>query len=122
MLSPAQTIAADAAKPWYGQIFQCEPCANAIKSALAKAGYKGAVVKILTTFERSKKGKYNPLRCEGWEDPNEVISTHGDHCGVVVDGLYYDNLHHDGLPEQVWLPQFKGMFDFPAEIVETKEF
>lgn len=50
-----------------------------------------------------------------------VISENGTHYGVKCyeTGLVYDNLHPYGLPEELWLCDFDGLFPiepFPLRI------
>lgn len=79
----------------------CFPCAEAMSRALSAAGYSGEVLTLLweeATFVMSKR-----------HGPEEAVGDNGQHAGVLVDGLVYDNIGRgNGLPEKDWIADFEA--------------
>jgi hypothetical protein len=66
-------------------IFECEPCRDDLVKALTEKGISGDIIQFKDAESIfSKKA-------------GTVISTNGKHTGVVVDGLFYDNIHKTGI-------------------------
>jgi RHS repeat-associated protein len=93
-------IAAQAAQPFKNKIGKCEECAAHIKAKMQAAGEHGVVIKIV---KPTKAKEYDYIYSDS---QGKVISTNGEHFGVLANGLVYDNLHPDGLPRDQWLNDF----------------
>ncbi len=82
-------------------IFDCIPCARAIKEFLVEQGVQGKHIKLDT-------GSQDPLYGRIYDDSlGELIATTGHHEGVVVeiegDEIIVDNIHSKGIPRSVWM-------------------
>lgn len=82
-------------------IFDCIPCARAIKEFLVEQGVQGKHIKLDT-------GSQDPLYGRIYDDSvGELIATTGHHEGVVVEiegeEIMVDNIHSEGIPRSVWM-------------------
>ena len=82
-------------------IFDCIPCARAIKEFLVEQGVQGKQIKLDT-------GSQDPLYGRIYDDSvGELIATTGHHEGVVVEiegeEIMVDNIHSEGIPRSVWM-------------------
>jgi ribosomal protein L21E len=82
-------------------IFDCIPCARAVKEFLVGQGVQGKHIKLDT-------GSQDPLYGRIYDDSvGELIATTGHHEGIAiaVDGeeVVFDNIHFEGIPRSVWM-------------------
>ncbi|NJP09990.1 MAG: hypothetical protein HC866_11345 [Leptolyngbyaceae cyanobacterium RU_5_1] len=82
-------------------VFDCIPCARAIKEFLIEQGVDGKHIKLDT-------GSQDPLYGRVYDDSvGELIATTGHHEGiaVVVDGqeIVFDNVHPEGITRSAWM-------------------
>ncbi|WP_269086171.1 papain fold toxin domain-containing protein [[Phormidium ambiguum] IAM M-71] len=82
-------------------IFDCIPCARAIKEFLVERGVQGKHIKLDT-------GSQDPLYGRIYDDSvGELISTTGHHEAVVVEiegeEIVVDNIHPEGILRSVWM-------------------
>ncbi|NJK73726.1 MAG: hypothetical protein HC849_09760 [Oscillatoriales cyanobacterium RU_3_3] len=82
-------------------IFDCIPCARAIKEFLVEQRVQGKHIKLDT-------GSQDPLYGRIYDDSiGELIATTGHHEGVAVEiegeEIVVDNIHSEGIPRSVWL-------------------
>lgn len=82
-------------------IFDCIPCARAIKYFLIEAKIRAKQIEIDT-------GSQDPIYGRIYDDSiDELIATTGHHEGIAIeiDGIeiVFDNIHHQGIPRSVWL-------------------
>ena len=82
-------------------IFDCIPCARAVKEFLVRQGVQGKHIKLDT-------GSQDPLYGRIYDDSvGELIATTGHHEGIAieVDGeeVVFDNIHFEGIPRSVWM-------------------
>ena len=94
-------------------IFDCIPCARAVKEFLVGQGVQGKHIKLDT-------GSQDPLYGRIYDDSvGELIATTGHHEGIAiaVDGeeVVFDNIHFEGIPRSVW------MQNLYSPILETGE-
>jgi RHS repeat-associated protein len=86
--------------------YACKECANALQQAAINAGKSGNVIEL-----RANNGGFI------WNDvAKNSISKNGDHVGVEVDGLIYDNINPKGVPFAEW----NGQFDSAAGMATPK--
>jgi len=82
-------------------IFDCIPCARAIKEFLVDQKIPGKHIKLDT-------GSQDPLYGRIYDDSvGELIATTGHHEGVIIkiDGqeIVFDNIHPPGILRSVWM-------------------
>lgn len=82
-------------------IFDCIPCAKAIKELLIEQGVLGKHIKLDT-------GSQDPLYGRIYDDSiGELIATTGHHEGISIeiDGqeIVFDNIHSQGILRSVWM-------------------
>jgi len=82
-------------------IFDCIPCARAIKEFLVEQGVQGKHIKLNT-------GSQDPVYGRIYDDSiGELIATTGHHEGVIVEiegeEIVVDNIHSEGIPRSVWM-------------------
>lgn len=82
-------------------VFDCIPCARALKQFLMERNISGVQILLET-------GSQDPLYGRIYDDSvGELIATTGHHEGIIlqIDGqeIVYDNIHPDGIPKSVWL-------------------
>jgi Papain fold toxin 2 len=82
-------------------VFDCIPCARAIKGFLEEQQISGKHIKLDT-------GSQDPLYGRIYDDGvGELIATTGHHEGIAiaVDGqeLIFDNIHPQGLIRATWI-------------------
>jgi hypothetical protein len=82
-------------------IFDCIPCARAIREFLEEQGIPGKQIQLDT-------GSQDPLCGRIYDDSvGELIATTGHHEGIAieVDGqeLLFDNIHPQGLRRAIWI-------------------
>jgi hypothetical protein len=82
-------------------IFDCIPCARAIKEFLVAQGVQGRHIKLDT-------GSQDPLYGRIYDDSvGELIATTGHHEGVAIEideqEIVFDNIHCEGIPRSVWM-------------------
>ncbi|MBO1346547.1 MAG: hypothetical protein EBE86_003685 [Hormoscilla sp. GUM202] len=83
------------------KLFECAPCAQAIKEFLTARGISGKQIKLYTG---RAKGKYGNIYHEGLQ---RNIATNGRHEGIAVtiggEELIFDNIHHEGILREDWM-------------------
>lgn len=85
----------------FKKMFSCKEFAAAFKKILQENGIEGAEVIL-----KSDTGRI-------WsESLGKVISTNGDHVGIKVGDLIFDNLNPKGIPYKKWLDDLGA--DFPG--------
>ncbi len=85
---------------------KCMPLAKDIARDLKLEGIKGEFIDI-----ESKGGPFI------WSNKEQgSISENGKHRGVLVNGIVYDNIHREGVPEDMWIKDF----DAPGGIKMNK--
>jgi Papain fold toxin 2 len=81
-------------------IFDCIPCARAVKEFLIEEGVSGKHIKLDT-------GSQDPLYGRIYDDSIGVIATTGHHEGISleIDGqeIVFDNIHSLGILRSVWM-------------------
>ncbi len=82
-------------------IFDCIPCARAIKIFLIKQNIKGKQIIVET-------GSQDPIYGRIFDDSiRELISTTGHHQGIEInlngETIIFDNIHHQGIKKYDWL-------------------
>lgn len=82
-------------------IFDCIPCARAIKEFLREQGIPGKHIKLDT-------GSQDPLYGRIYDDSiGELIATTGHHEGIVIEiegeEIVVDNIHPQGILRSVWM-------------------
>ncbi|MBS9386300.1 MAG: hypothetical protein HEQ24_19595 [Dolichospermum sp. BR01] len=84
----------------YG-IFDCIPCARAIKEFLIRQSIHGKHIKINTNSQ-------DPIYGRIYDDSiGELIASTGHHEGVIIEinnvELVFDNIHHQGIARLNWI-------------------
>lgn len=84
----------------YG-IFDCIPCARAMKEFLVSQGVHGKHIKLDT-------GSQDPIYGRIYDDSiGELIATTGHHEGILIeiDGIevVFDNIHYQGITRLRWM-------------------
>ena len=82
-------------------IFDCIPCARAIKEFLIEQGVQGKQIKLDT-------GSQDPLYGRIYDDSvGELIATTGHHEGIILEiegqEIVFDNIHFEGIPKLIWM-------------------
>src|SRR5437762_3247853 len=95
-LEEAQAVASDIAQSYFA-VFQCVECANAICRAIGP-NPEAFAVKVVTN-----EGKGIVIY------PNEGlrVATTGQHVGIRIGDLIYDNLNPAGSPASIWPALFR---------------
>jgi Papain fold toxin 2 len=82
-------------------IFDCIPCARAIKEFLIKQGVHGKHIKLDTGSQDSLYGRIYD------DSVGELIATTGHHEAVAVEidriVIVFDNIHPEGIFRSVWM-------------------
>jgi RHS repeat-associated protein len=85
------------------KVGECEQCRDNIMASMKAAGERGEVIKL----EKEIHGKEIDTI---WSDTlQKPISNNGEHYGVKANGLVYDNIHPNGLPEDKWTDDFHAV-------------
>ncbi len=83
------------------QLFECVPCASAIKELLILRGIRGKQIQLYTG---KAKGKYGNIYHDGLQ---RNIATNGRHEGILIEidliEIIFDNIHHEGIPRNAWM-------------------
>ncbi|QLE58970.1 papain fold toxin domain-containing protein [Nostoc sp. TCL26-01] len=84
----------------YG-IFDCIPCARAIKEFLESQGVRGKYIKLDT-------GSQDPIYGRIYDDSiGELIATTGHHEGIIIQiddiEIVFDNIHYQGITRLDWM-------------------
>ena len=83
------------------QIFQCEPCASAIKNFLIQRGIRGKHIKLYTGSSEDPYGNiYHEII-------QKNIATNGRHEAIFLEiegqELVFDNIHPGGIDRISWM-------------------
>jgi RHS repeat-associated protein len=84
--------------------FQCKECASDIISMLKKEGIKGDKISL--------KAKGNRHFIVSDKHGADAVSTNGEHVGVLIEGVVYDNIHKEGIKLADWLNDFHSAYGF----------
>lgn len=104
----AQLLAAQIAAGF--GVLQCQACAEKIKEALIDASCHGVWIELVAVGGREF------MVCTAHDEGRTAISWNGRHVGVMVDGLVFDNLYHDGLAFETWLSSFAAIDGIAVKI------
>jgi hypothetical protein len=103
----------------YG-IFDCIPCARAIKEFLIRKRIKGKHIKLDT-------GSQDPIYGRIYDDSiGELIATTGHHEGVIIEinglEIVFDNIHHQGINRLDWIQNlYSPILDAGLEFQVTED-
>jgi hypothetical protein len=96
-------------------IRRCRECATELREVLATLGKKGCVLRLKTRGGRGYIVMKDPTFLLPFTaDKDEAIATSGQHFGVLVGGLVYDNIFQQGISRSAWENSFAcdiGTFD-----------
>ena len=81
------------------QVLECQEAANAIKGYLDENGVKNQIVQAESNYQYIMSNDFS------WSEP---ISINGNHYGVEVDGMVYDNIHPFGILRSQWESDLSG--------------
>jgi hypothetical protein len=104
----------------YG-IFDCIPCARAIKEFLIRQSIHGKHIKINTNSQ-------DPIYGRIYDDSiGELIATTGHHEGVIIEinnlELVFDNIHHQGITRLNWIQNlYSPILDAGLEFQITETY
>jgi hypothetical protein len=84
-------------------ILECYDCATAVMRWLAENGIEGKVIKLRTRKRKEFFIISDRLERQGI---TESITDNGQHYGVEVRGLVFDNLSSEGMTREDWLNDF----------------
>jgi Papain fold toxin 2 len=87
---------------------ECDKCAIAVMECLKDNGIEGQILQLRT------KRRNDFFIISDRYSPSESITDNGNHYGVEVLGLVFDNLSEQGLPRDQWINDFScrsGGFD-----------
>lgn len=102
-------------------IFDCIPCARAIKEFFIEQGVRGKHIKLYT-------GSQDPIYGRIYDDSvNELIATTGHHEGVAVEvnkqEIVFDNIHPEGISRSVWMENlYSPILEDGREFQVTESF
>jgi len=86
------------------QLFQCVAYALAITEFLTQRGIRFKQIKLYT---RTAKGKYGNIYHNGIQ---KNIATNSRHEAILIQiagqEIVFDNIHHEGIPREVWMANF----------------
>ncbi|NET02477.1 MAG: hypothetical protein F6K61_18305 [Sphaerospermopsis sp. SIO1G1] len=104
----------------YG-IFDCIPCARAIKEFLIRQGINGKHITLDTNSQ-------DPIYGRIYDDSiGELIATTGHHEGVIIEinevELVFDNIHHQGITQLEWIDNlYSPILDAGLEFQITETY
>ena len=104
----------------YG-IFDCIPCARAIKEFLIRQSIHGKHIKVDTNSQ-------DPIYGRIYDDSiGELIATTGHHEGVIIEinnvELVFDNIHHQGIARLNWIQNlYSPILDVGLEFQITETY
>lgn len=81
-------------------LLQCDNCARDVMLWLRKNGIEGKVLRLRT---KNRKDRYILSYRIG---DNQSITDNGQHYGVEVRGMVFDNLSAYGLSREAWINDF----------------
>jgi hypothetical protein len=99
---------------------ECQPCVRELKRVFLRNGLHGKILKLATQGGRGLIVMAHPevlIQFNVIMDTD--ISDNGNHYGVQVGLLVFDNIHKDGILRSKWVEQFDC--DVHAFSVTTKE-
>ncbi|MFM7366406.1 MAG: papain fold toxin domain-containing protein [Sphaerospermopsis kisseleviana] len=104
----------------YG-IFDCIPCARAIKEFLIRQGIHGKHIKLDTNSQDPIYGRIYDASI------GELIATTGHHEGVIIEingvEIVVDNIHHQGITRLDWIQNlYSPILDAGLEFQITETY
>jgi hypothetical protein len=94
-------------------ILQCQGFAEELENWAKTNGYTGRFLRISSGAQFMITNR--------WPVPNQSITQNGNHYGIEIDSIVYDNLPKTGLPTQQWLEDIDTRNGHPI-IVEERKF
>ncbi|MGE5660035.1 MAG: papain fold toxin domain-containing protein [Actinomycetota bacterium] len=86
-------------------LYQCDEAVQAVAQWLENRGLKGIVLRIKTRYDEDYILSQR-LESQGI---TESITLNGQHYGIEVQGLVFDNLSATGLTREDWLNDFQSI-------------
>ena len=88
------------------RLYQCDEAVQAVAQWLETRGLKGTVLRIKTKYDEEDYILSQRLESQGI---TESITLNGQHYGIEVQGLVFDNLSATGLTREDWLNDFQSI-------------
>lgn len=96
------------------RLYQCDEAVQAVAQWLETKGLKGTVLRIQTKYDEEDYILSQRLESQGI---TESITLNGQHYGIEVQGLVFDNLSATGLTRSDWLNDF---YSISGEFIITE--
>lgn len=88
------------------QLYQCEEAIQAVVEWLEARDMKGTILRIRTQYDWEDYILSQRLESQGI---TESITLNGQHYGIEVQGLVFDNLSVTGITREDWLNDFQSI-------------
>lgn len=87
-------------------LYQCNEAVQAVVEGLETRDMKGTILRIKTKYDEEDYILSQRLESQGIR---ESITLNGQHYGIEVQGLVFDNLSVTGITREDWLKDFQSI-------------